>query len=511
MKLISLLLAILVSFTTVLASEGSFTKDPTCPGGLYLWGPGEGFTANLYYSDDFGETLNIFVPNAYYDGGLIADATPGYLINHYGIIWLSQNYGATWDPVGSTLYSISTGRYPGEMYTFDWIPERVIKYSINYGGSWDIHYPEGLDVNYFIHTVGINEGEFFVLDSQDGELYRSINFADDFVCISTLPVYGSGYNTRISRGALPGELYFYDGHTGDLFFSADTGYTFEWTHNFPDTSYYITQMQAGTTTGDVFIAMGDGYYTGGGEIFIYYSDDYGYNFTEFHPFSTTVGLPYIHLTALDTTSFPATGGVLEYYIKGRNLGPVPYTGDIWCDVTLPNGSIFGPVLGPVEDLYMGSYWSANRDRELTVPANAPAGTYTLNAYIGEYDPVSPSIDYEDHLSFTKEGALDSGEGFADTNIGGGRTPALQNETTLEAYSNPFNPTVSITFTLAATEQVDLSVYDLLGRKVTTIVSGRQPAGTHAFLWNPAQYASGVYIIRLETPQEALAKRVMVVK
>jgi hypothetical protein len=75
----------------------------------------------------------------------------------------------------------------------------------------------------------------------------------------------------------------------------------------------------------------------------------------------------------------------------------------------------------------------------------------------------------------------------------------------------YNPVTGITYNLPSTQNITLAVYNLLGRKVTTIVSGRQPAGKHSFLWNPSQHASGVYIIRLETPQEALAKRVMVVK
>ncbi|TKJ39088.1 hypothetical protein CEE37_11750 [candidate division LCP-89 bacterium B3_LCP] len=75
-----------------------------------------------------------------------------------------------------------------------------------------------------------------------------------------------------------------------------------------------------------------------------------------------------------------------------------------------------------------------------------------------------------------------------------------------------NPQQSLfTFTLPSPQNVTLAVYNLLGRKITTIVSGSQPAGTHSFLWNPSSQASGVYIIRLETAQEAVAKRVMVVR
>ncbi len=509
-KALSFLIISLFIASAATASEGNFTKDPTCPGGLYLWGPGEGFTSNLYYSDDFGETLDIMVPDAYYEGGLISDATPGYLLNHYGIIWLSQNYGVIWDPVGSALYNISTGRYPGEMYTFDYILyEFVIKYSINYGSHWDIHYPIGLPENSMIHTIGKLEGEFYTLDVEEGGLYRSINFADDFIYISTLPVNGSGYGTRITHGALPGELYFYDGHTGDLFFSADTGYTFEWTHNFPDTSNYITQMQAGTTTGEVFISMMDGYYTGGGEIYIYYSDDYGYNFIEFHPFSTTVRLPYVNLTPLGTTSFPATGGILEYNIECRNLGPIPYTGDVWCDVTLPDSSTFGPVLGPVQDLYFGYYWTGNRDRELTVPANAPAGSYTLNAYIGEYDPINPTIDAEDHLVFEK---TDSGESignekwFVDSGdmFGSDRDShiASMGISLLETYPNPFNPATIINFDLLTACWVTVDVFDINGRNVgarraSPLHNARLDAGTHHITFDGSGLPSGIYIYRLQ--------------
>ncbi len=75
----------------------------------------------------------------------------------------------------------------------------------------------------------------------------------------------------------------------------------------------------------------------------------------------------------------------------------------------------------------------------------------------------------------------------------------------------YNPVTGITFNLPNTQNITLAVYNLLGRKVTTISSGRQPAGTHSFLWNPSQHASGVYIIHLETPKNTSSQRVMVVK
>jgi hypothetical protein len=61
----------------------------------------------------------------------------------------------------------------------------------------------------------------------------------------------------------------------------------------------------------------------------------------------------------------------------------------------------------------------------------------------------------------------------------------------------YNPVTGITYNLPSAQNITLAVYNLLGRKVTTIISGRQPAGTHSFLWNPSQHASGVYIVQLK--------------
>ncbi|TKJ40665.1 hypothetical protein CEE37_06795 [candidate division LCP-89 bacterium B3_LCP] len=521
MKRTFLSLIICLAFASVaIAAEGTFTKDPTCPGGLYLYGPAEGFSANLYYSDDFGETLQIVVADTYMTGGIIGDPVPGYLISHYGSIQLSRDYGVSWEWMGATQYTISAGRYPGEIYTFDYVSsDFVIKYSTDYGGGWLHHYPVGLPENSMTHCVGNYEGEFYCLDVEEGGLYRSIDFADNFSFISTLPASGSGQGTRISKGAVLGELYFHEGYAGDLFFSSDTGRTFEWTHNFPDTnsSYMANQMQAGTQTGEVFILKKRTYWEGGGEIFIYYSDNYGYDFSEFHSFSTTVWLPYINLTPLDTLSFPASGGILEYNIEARVLGPIAYMGDIWCDVTLPNGGIFGPVLGPVEDLYMGTYWSANRDRELAIPANAPPGSYTLNAYIGEYDTMNPIIDYEDHLEFTKAGNgtdntdllfIDAGESFAQEHQS---TSTLPEKLNLTAYPNPFNQTTDLSYKLQDASIVNLSIYDISGKRVADLVNSWRDAGNHEVILDATGLVSGIYFVKLQAGSDHSISKIVLIK
>lgn len=70
------------------------------------------------------------------------------------------------------------------------------------------------------------------------------------------------------------------------------------------------------------------------------------------------------------------------------------------------------------------------------------------------------------------------------------------------YPNPFNPTTTISFTMANPGDVRLTVYDLMGRKVATLVDRTMPVGTFNVTWNATAtsgLASGVYFYRLETP------------
>jgi plastocyanin len=66
------------------------------------------------------------------------------------------------------------------------------------------------------------------------------------------------------------------------------------------------------------------------------------------------------------------------------------------------------------------------------------------------------------------------------------------------HPNPFNPTTTIGYFLPITGEVDLSVYNLLGQKIETLVSKRQQAGQHQVQWDAGQNASGVYYYLIKT-------------
>ncbi len=79
------------------------------------------------------------------------------------------------------------------------------------------------------------------------------------------------------------------------------------------------------------------------------------------------------------------------------------------------------------------------------------------------------------------------------------------------YPNPFNPVTNIQWELDAESHVTLSVYDLLGRKVSLLADGFHHAGVHTISFDASALSSGVYIYRLETGGTVLHRSMTVVK
>jgi hypothetical protein len=84
------------------------------------------------------------------------------------------------------------------------------------------------------------------------------------------------------------------------------------------------------------------------------------------------------------------------------------------------------------------------------------------------------------------------------------------------YPNPFNPTTTISFTLKTASRVDLSVYDVQGRHVRTLMRGFTDPRTYHLTWNaddddgqPA--ASGVYFLRLSAGGLHATRKMLLVK
>jgi hypothetical protein len=107
------------------------------------------------------------------------------------------------------------------------------------------------------------------------------------------------------------------------------------------------------------------------------------------------------------------------------------------------------------------------------------------------------------------------------NFGGGITsvderPVAQKPTAFrldQNYPNPFNPTTTIRYEITKPGLVSLTVYNLLGQKIKTLVDAHRPGGSHTVTWDGRddrgrEVSSGVYFYKLETAEFTGVKKMI---
>lgn len=138
-----------------------------------------------------------------------------------------------------------------------------------------------------------------------------------------------------------------------------------------------------------------------------------------------------------------------------------------------------------------------------IPGAVPDSAYITITMVGDTLTGVPSIGATflvDDLSFS--GTVDAEE----------PGPGLPEVTALaQNYPNPFNPSTRISFVLAESGPVMLQVFDLLGRRVATLVDGDLPAGSHVRPFDAAGLAGGVYMYRLTTAGSTLTRKMSLLR
>lgn len=79
------------------------------------------------------------------------------------------------------------------------------------------------------------------------------------------------------------------------------------------------------------------------------------------------------------------------------------------------------------------------------------------------------------------------------------------------FPNPFNPVTTIRFSLARTVDVNLAVYDVLGRRVTLLVNERKNAGVYEVNFDASRLSSGVYLYRLQAGEYVATKKLLLLR
>jgi serine protease AprX len=144
-------------------------------------------------------------------------------------------------------------------------------------------------------------------------------------------------------------------------------------------------------------------------------------------------------------------------------------------------------------------------------------TVDMAPYIGLSD-VRLRFHFKSDASTAREGVYIDDIAFAwvPTGIIDGLAPTPRLFSLDQNYPNPFNPSTAISFSLGEKESVNLYIFDLLGRKIRSLISTDMDAGSHSIVWdgrndNGQDVASGMYLYRLQTGSSSETRRMTLVR
>jgi type IX secretion system substrate protein len=82
---------------------------------------------------------------------------------------------------------------------------------------------------------------------------------------------------------------------------------------------------------------------------------------------------------------------------------------------------------------------------------------------------------------------------------------------LQNYPNPFNPLTAINYELSDFSNVNLSIFNINGKKITTLVNSSQESGSYTVHFDASMLSGGVYFYRLQTENWTDTKKMLLLK
>jgi hypothetical protein len=241
-----------------------------------------------------------------------------------------------------------------------------------------------------------------------------------------------------------------------------------------------------------------------------------------HSRSDMGALPFFHEVALrlrPEDSFPLIlqPGSDVYGVRTiANNGTMARSVKLWSAVTSSVGDTLR-YLDSWEEI-LPRELLRERQGHLHIPGYVPPGSYNhvmvaQNAMTGEiwHTAITPFEITESQSTLASGGGWSSD--FAGEPVSDKSPPVASSEAVLDlqGYPNPFNTSATISYRLPAAAHVVLEVYNLLGRKVATLVDEDQEAGYRAVSWRTSGVSSGLYLYRLKAGDLTATKSIMLLK
>jgi photosystem II stability/assembly factor-like uncharacterized protein len=208
---------------------------------------------------------------------------------------------------------------------------------------------------------------------------------------------------------------------------------------------------------------------------------------------TTTTLGGVYFTDANTGTIVGSNGTILHTTNGGATWTSQESGSInqlWCVFFInadtgtvvggpwPNGSVGGIILHTTNG---GTTWTKQ---------NIPTQKAIYRVFFTDAN-TGTAVGYDGTILCTLTG------GEPPVGIENRQDELAWNLSLSQNYPNPFSSKTVISYQLPITGDVELSVYDLIGRKVTTLVKERQQAGSYEVEWDAETVKSGIYFCKLK--------------
>jgi len=172
------------------------------------------------------------------------------------------------------------------------------------------------------------------------------------------------------------------------------------------------------------------------------------------------------------------------------------------------------------DIYMtqsfdaGETWTENR--RITTVSSTPHGQQDILAgLIGEYSGVAvrngtANLIWTD-FRLGDQDCFGSRVETYTTGVADGKPTVPSKPLLIANYPNPFNGSTAVRFNVPRTADIEISVFDVSGRKVDNLATSRFSAGSHTVIWSPENLSSGIYFVRLKSGDSISARKIAYLK
>ena len=81
----------------------------------------------------------------------------------------------------------------------------------------------------------------------------------------------------------------------------------------------------------------------------------------------------------------------------------------------------------------------------------------------------------------------------------------------QAFPNPFNPSITFSYSIEKDLSINISIYNMEGQKVSELVNINQTSGNHSVTWDASNQPSGLYFVKFNAGEFKQTQKLMLVK